>query len=170
MIVCVDVAYADDTAFAAGVFFDGWSAATPSHERVVRVDGIEPYLPGQFFRRELPPILALVAVAPGPPSTVVIDGYVWLAPDHPGLGAHLFDAVGGSVAVVGVAKTKFGDASAAAPLLRGTSATPLYVTAAGVALDDAVAHVRAMHGAHRIPTLIRRADRLCRDAAAAKGC
>lgn len=166
MIVCVDVAYTQTSAFAAGVFFDDWSAAAPLHERVVRVDGIEPYVPGHFFRRELPPILALLAAAPAPPSTVVIDGYVWLADDHPGLGAHLFDALGRTVAVVGVAKTKFADASPAAPLLRGTSATPLYITAAGVALDDAVAHVRAMHGPHRIPTLIRRADRLCRDAAA----
>jgi deoxyribonuclease V len=48
---------------------------------------------------------------------------------------------------------------------RGGSAKPLYVTAAGIAAETAAAHVAAMHGAHRIPTLLKLVDRLVREAA-----
>ena len=165
MILCVDVAYVDATAFAAGVRFDDWSDAAPAQEIVVRVENVEPYVPGQFYRRELPSILALVDAAPSRPSAIVIDGYVWLDDHRPGLGARLHEALGGDVAVIGVAKTKFGNASSSVPLLRGTSTTPLFITAAGLPLDDTVAHIRSMHGPHRIPTLIKRADQLRRAAA-----
>lgn len=163
MILGVDVAYAESTAFAAGVCFDDWSDAAPSHELVLRIDDAEPYVPGEFYRRELPCILAVLDAAPSRPDVIVVDGYVWLDDRRPGLGARLHDASGGIV-VIGVAKTKFGDASSAAPLLRGSSATPLFVSAAGIELDEAAAHIGAMHGPHRIPSLLRRVDQLCRAA------
>ncbi len=97
---------------------------------------------------------------------VVIDGYVWLSEDRrPGLGARLFEALGGSVVVVGVAKTGFAGSAFAEPVLRGDSAKPLYVTAAGVEASVAAGWIRGMHGEYRVPTLLRRVDRLCRDAA-----
>jgi deoxyribonuclease V len=164
MIVAVDVAYAESIAFAAGVWFEEWTDATAAHEHVLRIDEVEPYVPGEFYRRELPCIVAVLEAAPSRPDAIVIDGYVWLDDRRPGLGARLYEAIGGDVAVIGVAKTKFGDASAAAPLVRGASATPLFITAAGIGLEDAVAHIRAMHGPHRMPTLLRRADQLCRAA------
>ena len=66
------------------------------------------------------------------------------------------------IVVVGVAKTGFEGAGPVAEVLRGTSVKPLYVSAVGIPLDDAVSGVRAMHGAHRIPTLVKRADSLAR--------
>jgi deoxyribonuclease V len=63
------------------------------------------YGPGQFFRREQPPIRAVLAGVTGI-ELLVIDGYVDLAPDHrPGLGARVHAELG--VPVVGVAKTFF---------------------------------------------------------------
>ena len=47
-------------------------------------------------------------------------------------------------------------------MTRGESATPLFITAAGIAAETAAAHVVAMHGPFRIPTLIKRADTLAR--------
>ena len=47
-------------------------------------------------------------------------------------------------------------------VVRGSSAKPLYITAAGITSEAAAAHVRAMHGPFRIPTLIALADALCR--------
>ena len=42
------------------------------------------------------------------PSVLVVDGYVWLDEDaRKGLGAHLFDALAGRAAIVGVAKHAF---------------------------------------------------------------
>jgi deoxyribonuclease V len=96
------------------------------------------------------------------PQIVVIDGYVWLGEQKPGLGAHLYDVLGQQVAVVGVAKTLFTGAEPVELVLRGRSRTPLYVTAAGMDLAEAANHIRAMHGSHRIPTLLKRADQLSR--------
>jgi deoxyribonuclease V len=47
-------------------------------------------------------------------------------------------------------------------VLRGGSARPLYVTAAGLSADEAARRVRDMHGPYRIPTLLKRVDQLCR--------
>lgn len=94
---------------------------------------------------------------------VVIDGDVWLDEDgRAGLGAHLCQALGGKVAVVGVAITRFHEARGAREVLRGGSRQPLYVTAEGVELAVAAGWVRAMQGAHRIPSLISRVDHLAR--------
>ena len=43
---------------------------------------------------------------------------------------------------------------------RRGSRKPLYVSAAGCGLQDAADRVLRMHGPHRIPTLVRRADQL----------
>ena len=53
-------------------------------------------------------------------------------------------------------------ATHAVPVLRGTSARPLYVTAAGMARADAADLVRHMAGRHRLPDALRRADTLAR--------
>ena len=66
------------------------------------------------------------------------------------------------VPVIGVAKTSFRGSGFAQAVLRGTSQRPLYVTAAGMKPEIAAAHVLSMHGEYRIPTLLKRADQLCR--------
>jgi len=98
-----------------------------------------------------------------PVRSVIIDGYVWLGAGRPGLGAHLYEALGQRIAVVGVAKRRFHGAGDAVPVLRGTSQVPLFVTAVGIDPSEAAEGVRRMHGGHRIPTLLKRVDRLSRD-------
>jgi len=164
-IAVVDVDYAPDgaSARAACVVARHWTDARAVEERVADVGAVAPYRPGRFFERELPCILQVLALAHERPAVVVIDGYVTLdAEGAPGLGAHLHARLNGAVAVVGVAKRRFGGAAMAAPVLRGGSARPLYVTATGVDLALAARLVGEMHGAHRIPTLLARADRLAR--------
>jgi deoxyribonuclease V len=127
----------------------------------VRIDEVEAYVPGQFFRRELPCLLAVLEAVKVRPEFVVIDGYVWLADVHePGLGAYLFEALNCEVAVIGVAKTKFRRARLAQEIRRGRSTAPLYISAAGVDLTLAAEHIWKMHGPYRIPTLLRRVDQL----------
>jgi len=163
MIACVDVDYRASGAVAACVLFRAWDDAVGVSETVVPIARVEPYEPGKFYRRELPCLLAVLEAAGGAPDVVVVDGYVWLADERePGLGAHLHQALGGRAAVVGVAKTRFAGAGAAREVLRGTSRLPLFVTAAGMDVDVAAGHVRAMHGPHRTPTLLKRVDQLCR--------
>jgi deoxyribonuclease V len=132
-------------------------------EYVACVTGVTPYSPGEFFRRELPALRAVLAIA-GALRLVVVDGYVDLDPDgRPGLGAHLHAELG--VPVIGVAKSFFRSATHAVPVLRGRSARPLYVTAAGLPLPEAVGLVRRMAGPFRLPAALRRVDALSRGAA-----
>ncbi len=102
-----------------------------------------------------------------PVDVVIVDGYVWLGNrNKPGLGAHLYQALGERTPVVGIAKTKFKGADSASEVIRGKSTRPLFITAAGLSPECAAEHVRAMHGRYRIPTLLKRVDSLCRNAQA----
>lgn len=167
-LITLDVAYGpaeeDDIAAAAGVVSTDWGAAAPHAEHVAIVRELVPYVPGRFFERELPCLLAVMALVAHPPAIVVIDGYVWLdGGGRRGLGAELYHALDRTAAVVGVAKAPFVGA-AAVEVRRGESQRPLFVTAAGIDPRAAAEKVRAMHGAYRLPTLIKRADALGRKA------
>ncbi len=160
----MDVHYAGAGAGAraAGVVFADWTAATPADSIVADLDGAEPYVSGQFYRRELPCLRPLVAAATKRFSltALVVDGFVDLAADAPGLGRHLFEAFGQRWPVVGVAKNEFIGAPARA-VLRGTSKRPLWVTSTDAA-DKAAANVRSMAGEHRIPDLLKLVDSVAR--------
>lgn len=152
-----------DTAVAAAVGFDDWPAPRAAQSWTVHIEGIAPYVPGRFYERELPCLLRLLRDRP-PPEVVVVDGHVWLGPSRrPGLGWHLWDALDGHVPVIGVAKRPFRDGGAV-EICRGDSATPLHVTAIGMDEARAASCILAMHGRHRIPTLLRQVDQLCRGA------
>lgn len=163
MLACVDVDYRADASVAACLLAADWGDAAPAAEWVERLPPPAPYEPGQFYLRELPCLLAVLARAPAL-DVVVIDGYVWLDGDGaPGLGARLYEALGRGVAVVGVAKTAYRGAAFAAPVRRGDSQSPLYVTAAGLDAAQAAEALRRMHGPYRLPTLLKRVDRLARE-------
>lgn len=132
----------------------------PAGERAVQVAEVAPYQPGQFWRRELPPLRAVLAGV-GRLALLVVDGYADLDPaGRPGLGAQAHAEFG--VPVIGVAKTAFHGATHAVPVLRGASARPLFVTAAGMPAAEAAVLVRRMAGRFRLPDALRRADALAR--------
>lgn len=162
--VCVDVDYRDPDAVAACVVFREWTDAEPTEQHLQNVQGIQPYVPGQFYLRELPCLLAVLQLVREPIEVVIVDSYVWLKDEtHPGLGAHLYEALQRKVPVVGVAKTCFLSAELAVPVARGEeSKRPLYVTAAGMAAQEAALCVQRMHGPYRMPTLLKMVDSLCR--------
>jgi deoxyribonuclease V len=129
-------------------------------EKTVHIEHVAPYQPGEFYRRELPPLRA-VLLGVDALDLLIVDGYVTLDPDgRPGLGAHAHAEFG--VPVIGVAKTKFAPATHAIPVLRGSAAKPLYVSSAGIPPLDAADLVRAMAGNFRLPDALRRADTLAR--------
>jgi len=163
MLACVDVGYSNSAARAACVTFEDWEDADPSGEYTLDIDQVEPYVPGQFYRRELPCLLAVLGQLANRPDIIVVDGYVWLDDkNRKGLGHHLYDALQQSVPVIGVAKTEFAGATQAVEVLRGSSARPLFVTAVGIETDLAADYIRRMHGNSRIPTLLKRVDTLSR--------
>lgn len=164
MLLALDVAYqADEQGYAVGLAFADWAAAAPLATYTATLAPVPPYEPGAFYRRELPCLLAVLAqVDLAAVQCVVVDGYVTLGPEaRPGLGQHLYEALGHQVPVVGVAKTRFaGVAPQVASVLRGQSQNPLYVTSVGLPLAEAARAVASMHGEHRMPTLLRLLDRL----------
>ena len=166
MIAFLDVDYrGDGSAVAACVTATDWDDSEADGEYVARVENVLPYEPGQFYKRELPCLLAVLETLQEPPAICVVDGYVWLGDEtRLGLGAHLYTALGESIPVVGVAKTGFRGAAPIAEVVRGSDAgvRPLYVSAVGLRLADAAQQVTRMHGRFRLPELIKRVDRLCR--------
>lgn len=163
MILAVDVQYRTDYASVGGVAFVDWSSPNESAVYKSKFTGVKEYIPGEFFRRELPCILMLLQEHSLRPHTIVIDGFVYLdGISAPGLGKYLFDALGGQTPVVGVAKSRFAGAPDEIKVYRGGSKIPLYVTSAGIPLSNAKAHIQAMHGPHRVPLLLKKADQLSR--------
>lgn len=161
MYAAFDVHYMKDgCASAAAVLFSDYRDMEPAATLTLLLPGAAEYIPGQFYRRELPCIIALLQQIREPLDEIVIDGYVMLK-DRPGLGMHLFNYLKGKVPVIGVAKSRFKDAYAA-EVFRGRSTRPLYVTAVGVNLQKAAEKIQVMHGDYRIPTLLKRADILAR--------
>ena len=161
VFVATDVHYLPSGgARAAAVMATDPAFSRLAGDRTAVVADVAPYQPGQFYLRELPPLRAVLDGVIGL-SLLVIDGYADLDPDgRPGLGARARDEFG--VPVIGVAKTPFRTATHAIAVLRGTSARPLYVTAAGMPRADAASLVRQMAGRHRLPDALRRADNLAR--------
>ena len=162
-VVVLDVAYDDDnaTAKAAAVVAASFDAGV-GEDHVVDVRGVADYEPGAFYRRELPCLQAALAqLSLQNDAVLVVDGYVVLDDaGRKGLGAHLHDVTGR--AVVGIAKTRFKGSDFAHPVVRGKATRALWVTAAGVDVDEAAAAVATMHGKDRLPTLVVRADHLAR--------
>jgi deoxyribonuclease V len=162
-VALVDVHYLAEGARAACVLAKQCTDATPYDEWTVNVAQVATYRPGHFFERELPCLLQVLADARESIGLIVIDGYVVLdAAGTLGLGGHLFHHFTGQIPVIGIAKHSFVGSSFATRVFRGSSQNPLFVTALGVSAESAASCVQAMHGEHRIPTLCKRVDQLCR--------
>lgn len=161
MIIAVDGHYEEERAQIAGGLFYQWEDEQLSVGKTVNMAVPDEYIPGEFYRRELPCILALLDIIVDFVDTIVVDSYVRLAPDHPGLGHYLWEALDRRIPVIGVAKSKF-RGSDAIEVFRGKSRRPLFVTAVGMDEQDAADAVRRMAGKYRIPTLLKEVDRMAR--------
>ena len=163
MIFAVDVDYKNEAARAAGILFSDWSAPEPESTLITIIQNIEPYEPGFFYKRELPCIPALLKKVPMPLETIIVDGYVTLGKENkPGLGMYLHQSLETSTPIIGVAKKSFKDTPEECKLWRGQSKNPLYITSVAMSLKKAKSHIKNMHGQHRIPTLLKSVDQLCR--------
>ncbi|NNG01395.1 MAG: endonuclease V [Desulfobacteraceae bacterium] len=164
MIVAIDVDYENTVAHAAAVGFETWASDTQILTRTWQSDVINDYQPGRFYRRELGPIMGLLGTFDVNPDIIVIDAYCHLSQSgEPGLGMHLYVSMDHRFPVIGVAKNRFRGTTHALEILRGNSKKPLFVTAAGISLDEAGQYIASMHGDHRIPTMIKLADSLSRN-------
>jgi deoxyribonuclease V len=157
----VDVHYPDvGGACAALVVARDVRFADLVEERTARLTTVGPYQPGQFYLRELPAITAVLNTTAGL-DLLIIDGYVDLDPHgRPGLGYRLHAQT--NLPIIGVATTAFHTATHAVAIHRGNAKRPLFVTTAGLPLDQAAALIAAMTGPYRTPDALRRVDTLAR--------
>ena len=164
MILAVDVHYTSETGFAAGLGFDSPQSDKPASIFYATTTPIQEYIPGNFYKRELPCILNLLEQNKIIPSIIIIDGYVYLdGKTTPGLGYFLFNALSHRIPIIGVAKTAFINIHPECLINRGKSKRPLYITSIGINLQNAKTIIASMHGNDRIPTLLKAADRICRE-------
>jgi deoxyribonuclease V len=163
MNAILDVHYSGKHATAACVIFEDWTDAVALCTAKKTIETPGEYVPGRFFERELPCLLSILEDVRTRFETIVIDGYVHLeAPPQLGLGVQLARSIPYRASVIGVAKSPFRRVGRFVEVYRGRSRRPLFVSATGMSLAKAARLVGTMHGPHRLPTLIREADRICR--------
>ena len=161
MIACFDVYYREDHAQVAAVLINDWPDQEPVRTYTIQTPLAGEYEPGQFYKRELPVLEHLIAQIEEKLTYLVVDSYVYLGPDRPGLGVYLYEAMNKQLPVIGVAKTHFRAAEEVeVPVLRGASAKPLFVTSIGCETAWAAARISEMAGPYRIPDILKLADQL----------
>jgi deoxyribonuclease V len=166
MLLAFDTHYTANKAKTACLAFETWSAPIPLATYSEVLADIAEYKPGAFYKRELPCILSLLKqIDVSKVSGIVIDGFVILDDEGKwGLGAYLFEALGGKIPVIGVAKTSFHqNEKNVRAVLRGRSEKPLYITAMGVEVGRACAFIGEMAGDYRMPDLLKLVDGLGRE-------
>ena len=152
-----------NTATVAGVRFQGIEQHQILDEYQTTVSDVAPYQSGQFYKREMPCLLALIEQVSQPYDVIIIDGYVWLdGVQKAGLGKFLYDHLSDKKPIIGIAKNQFCDISDDYALWRGRSKHPLYVTSVGLDSTQTKDMVARMAGEHRIPTIVTHVDRLGR--------
>jgi exodeoxyribonuclease-5/deoxyribonuclease V len=161
LILAFDTYYFDNQAKTVCLGFETWNATKASTIYSETLEGVADYVPGQFYKRELPCILSLLKqLDTNDIESIVIDGYVYLDDERtPGLGGHLYSALHQKVPVIGVAKSNFATLNKLKlPLLRGNSANPLYISSVGIDLQMAGQYIAEMAGPYRNPTLLKALD------------
>src|SRR5689334_4797129 len=113
MIAALDVHYDEvcQVGMGAAIVFQKWEDAEPNSEYTAKCSGVQPYVPGEFYKRELPCLMVVLKEVQEPLKLIVVDSYVMLG-DKPGLGMHLWEALDRKVPIIGVAKTRFRSADA----------------------------------------------------------
>jgi len=163
MILAIDVDYREDGANIAGVSFNNWEDENEANIFISKLADIEEYVPGEFYKRELPCIMKLLKEHNLSPDIIIVDGFVYLDKDnYPGLGMYLYNELNQTIPIIGVAKSFFKDIPKACEIYRGESKKPLYVTNAGIDLETAKKNILSMFGKFRNPNLLKKADQMCR--------
>jgi len=161
MLAAVDVNYTENYAKSACIIFNDSIDVQPIKEYTNVNSKIDAYIPGQFYKRELQPILNILKKVKENYELVIIDGCVWLSSkEKPGLGAYLYEALNRKIPVIGIAKNKFKGIKNFKEILRGKSKKPLYITTVDFSLNKAAVLVKSMYGTYRIPDLLTYVDRM----------
>ncbi|MBC8756536.1 endonuclease V [Kordia sp. YSTF-M3] len=160
MILAIDIHYKETYAKAVCVAFD-WADETPKKVYIDTISEVEPYIPGEFYKRELPCVLKVLAQTDlDSIEAIIVDGHVFVHNDKKyGLGGYLWEALDKKAPIIGVAKKSFiNTEEVATPILRGSSENPLYVSCIGIDKETVLEKMKLLHGEHRMPTILKLLD------------
>ncbi len=162
MKIYIDVHYREEKAKVVCAEFYNWEDTTANSHEIAYLENIEEYIPGEFYKRELPCILKILEnYNLEDLELIVIDGFVLLDNnDKPGLGHYLYEALDKKIPVIGVAKSGFHqNTKNVVDVLRGESSKPLFVSAVGIDLKEASMCIKKMSGNFRMPDILQVVDR-----------
>ena len=164
MNLVIDIYYYKTYAKCVGVLFL-WEDDVPTKVIEATVDGVGDYVPGEFYKRELPCVMAVIdQVRKHKIDCIILDSYVQLGEGKKGLREYVYEAVDKKYPIIGVAKSSFqSNAEFVREVRRGESENPLYISAIGCDLDKAAESILNMRGEYRIPTMLKEVDRLGRE-------
>ena len=179
--IAIDAYYQCGICHVVGGIFNKWGDEHVSKFITADVKVDSDYIPGEFYKRELPGIVELLKqVDLNEFEAIVIDGYVYLDDTtniKGGLGKHLREAlekhyanrkVGKRLEIIGVAKSLYGSRDSYYGLCyRGESKKPLYITSLNMysgkygkilTTYHNIRCIKKMAGSYRIPTIIKEVD------------
>lgn len=161
IIACFDVYYYKDYAKASCIVFCKRDERIISEYTVLK-QGVEEYVPGKFYKRELPCILKVIEKVKENIDIIIIDGFIWVEGNQNGLGANLYEAMNNRIPIIGVAKSYLNGSIEYLTICRGESLKPLYVSAIGIDLNYSAKLIKELQGDFRIPDILKRVDYLSR--------
>lgn len=152
-----------EKAKVSGIRFQNTQTNEILGEHTTTVNEVAPYQSGQFYKREMACLLALINQINEPYSVIIIDGYIFLdGAQQAGLGKYLYDNLTIKKPIIGIAKNQFKDVSEDYAVWRGTSKHPLYITSINFPIADAKNIVQDLEGQHRLPNIVKKVDFLSR--------
>ncbi|WP_026715321.1 endonuclease V [Flavobacterium daejeonense] len=165
MILAIDVYYKEKDAKVVAVLFNP-EDETPQSIVIDQISGIEDYVSGEFYKRELPCIESILQkVNLNDIEAVIIDGHIYVDDNGTfGLGGYTWESLDRKIPVIGVAKTSFfRNKKTVKEVYRGESKKPLYVSSIGIDLDFASNLIKNMKGEYRIPVILKELDRITKE-------
>lgn len=182
MLLALDSYYKDGVCNTSMVVYEHYYSKESVYADTIYTQIPAEYVPGQFYKRELPGIEAILdKFSTEHPELwnqvkiIVVDSFVYLAnatDQWDGLGARLYkrllNKTNRKIKVIGIAKSNFGTCDKLPQttiVYRGNSKRPLYVQAIGFDSIEASClgqWTQWLYGEHRIPKMLQDVDKLSR--------
>lgn len=162
MIIVMDVDYGEREACVAGVFAERTDSKESCGFLRLKVTDYGNYESGQFYKRELPCIQAILEkINCKILDLIIIDGYADFGTQRVSLGQAVYNTY--QIPTIGIAKKACQYCHLMnTEVFRGSSKSPLFVTSYGISQEEARNIVTCMSGKNRLPYLVKLADSYAR--------
>lgn len=162
MVAVIDVDYGKEEASTAGIFAEKADSAKSCGFIRIKTKIYNEYKSGQFYKRELPCVQAVLKrINLAFVDLVIVDGYADFGTDKTPLGKFVYER--NKIPIIGIAKKQCQYCILEnTEVFRGNSHNPLFVTSYGISQEEAKNIVKRMSGEYRLPYLVKLADACAR--------